>query len=369
MGFTVFSIFRKLWNAQQGICCSCKRAESAKAPARPRCCLARGTVGRSGKHRGCSTCITASVQLSGLLKVACRPPSRPSLRVSRSLAALSLSHSPTSTSSRLSRRCSAAAAMQYFTNSYPHYQAASFVAPVAHPPHPHPHLPPPPPHSQHLPPPHQQHVAHVLSGLPQQPHQTHHHHPQAMGSYSNGFGEGGAASGSSSHGLSSGDEGEEEEGAGGYFAAPPPAPAPEPQLPPPRATRMSGRARRPSKRADGSIYLDGEEEHEFEDDERGAARATRRGEREEEEEEPYEEEYREGGPSAAAGGGGDMASGEGGAGEDEHEPLYVNAKQYHRILKRRAARARLEELGRLSRQRKVRDLASTRSLFISPCSY
>jgi hypothetical protein len=37
----------------------------------------------------------------------------------------------------------------------------------------------------------------------------------------------------------------------------------------------------------------------------------------------------------------------------DEEPLYVNAKQYHRILKRRAARARLEELGRLSRQRKV----------------
>ncbi|KAL8280251.1 hypothetical protein RQP46_007365 [Phenoliferia psychrophenolica] len=43
-----------------------------------------------------------------------------------------------------------------------------------------------------------------------------------------------------------------------------------------------------------------------------------------------------------------------GAGGDEHEPLYVNAKQYHRILKRRSARARLEEMGRLSRQRKVR---------------
>ncbi|GAA6059269.1 hypothetical protein JCM10212_006662 [Sporobolomyces blumeae] len=37
---------------------------------------------------------------------------------------------------------------------------------------------------------------------------------------------------------------------------------------------------------------------------------------------------------------------------DEAEPLYVNAKQYHRILKRRAARARLEEMGRLSRERK-----------------
>jgi len=46
-----------------------------------------------------------------------------------------------------------------------------------------------------------------------------------------------------------------------------------------------------------------------------------------------------------------------GGGNDEaepidEEPLYVNAKQYHRILKRRAARARLEEVGRLSRQRK-----------------
>ena len=38
---------------------------------------------------------------------------------------------------------------------------------------------------------------------------------------------------------------------------------------------------------------------------------------------------------------------------DDEEPLYVNAKQYNRILKRRLARARLEELHRLSRQRKV----------------
>jgi hypothetical protein len=36
----------------------------------------------------------------------------------------------------------------------------------------------------------------------------------------------------------------------------------------------------------------------------------------------------------------------------DEEPLYVNAKQYHRILKRRAARARLQELHRLSKQRK-----------------
>ncbi|KAI9302828.1 CCAAT-binding transcription factor (CBF-B/NF-YA) subunit B-domain-containing protein [Cunninghamella echinulata] len=34
------------------------------------------------------------------------------------------------------------------------------------------------------------------------------------------------------------------------------------------------------------------------------------------------------------------------------EPLYVNAKQYHRILKRRAARAKLEELHRVARSRK-----------------
>ncbi|KAJ3779952.1 CCAAT-binding transcription factor (CBF-B/NF-YA) subunit B-domain-containing protein [Lentinula aff. detonsa] len=36
----------------------------------------------------------------------------------------------------------------------------------------------------------------------------------------------------------------------------------------------------------------------------------------------------------------------------DEEPLYVNAKQYFRILKRRIARARLEEVHRLSRQRK-----------------
>jgi hypothetical protein len=37
----------------------------------------------------------------------------------------------------------------------------------------------------------------------------------------------------------------------------------------------------------------------------------------------------------------------------DEEPLYVNAKQYYRILKRRLARARLEEVHRLSKQRKV----------------
>lgn len=36
----------------------------------------------------------------------------------------------------------------------------------------------------------------------------------------------------------------------------------------------------------------------------------------------------------------------------EEEPLYVNAKQYHRILKRRAARLRLEEMTKFGRSRK-----------------
>lgn len=43
----------------------------------------------------------------------------------------------------------------------------------------------------------------------------------------------------------------------------------------------------------------------------------------------------------------------------DEEPLYVNAKQYHRIIKRRAARARLEELNQLIRQRKVSWARST----------
>ncbi|KAF9152282.1 Transcriptional activator [Linnemannia schmuckeri] len=53
------------------------------------------------------------------------------------------------------------------------------------------------------------------------------------------------------------------------------------------------------------------------------------------------------------------SSGEGSAGGQgqqpgggDEEPLYVNAKQYHRILKRRAARAKLEEMNRMAKIRK-----------------
>ena len=37
----------------------------------------------------------------------------------------------------------------------------------------------------------------------------------------------------------------------------------------------------------------------------------------------------------------------------DEEPLYVNAKQYHRILKRRAVRAKLEAQNKIPKARKV----------------
>ena len=39
----------------------------------------------------------------------------------------------------------------------------------------------------------------------------------------------------------------------------------------------------------------------------------------------------------------------------DDQPLYVNAKQYHRILKRRQQRAKLEQSGKIPKERRVSD--------------
>lgn len=43
----------------------------------------------------------------------------------------------------------------------------------------------------------------------------------------------------------------------------------------------------------------------------------------------------------------------------EEEPLYVNAKQYRRILKRRQDRAKLESLGKIPKERPVRNFCAS----------
>lgn len=49
---------------------------------------------------------------------------------------------------------------------------------------------------------------------------------------------------------------------------------------------------------------------------------------------------------------------------EEDEPLYVNAKQYHRILKRRQARAKLEAQGLISKERQVYALVNDKPFYL-----
>lgn len=248
----------------------------------------------------------------------------------------------------------------YFNPSYPSYSSSSFAPPPAHL---HALQPPPPPqasssqhHHQHQQ--HQQHAAHVLSGLAQQPlpYSNGHDHDALQDE------QGGQGQGPSEEELEEQEheeQGPAEDDSGEYFA--------QPAAPEPPATRQSGRARRPSRRsaqADGSVYFDGDEEEEV----LGAEVQYAHVEDEEEYHGEVGEGYAEPGAAYEAEDAGSVAAGMGeGTGDDEHEPLYVNAKQYHRILKRRAARARLEEMGRLSRQRKVRRLTFTRYKARSSC--
>jgi len=53
---------------------------------------------------------------------------------------------------------------------------------------------------------------------------------------------------------------------------------------------------------------------------------------------------------------------DGGEDEEEEEPLYVNAKQYNRILKRRLARAKLESEGRIPKIRQRKFLHESRHI-------